>query len=342
MVIGTKANRARYSVSDEVPVLPRKKGRSAGSSYDDRDLFNETDFVDEFEDESDDEEEESAVDQRGAIDDSVKQYLKEIGSYPLLSAEQELQLAEKVSHGDLRARQKLIEANLRLVVSIAKRYANQGLPLLDLIQEGNIGLMRAAQKFDYKRGFRFSTYATWWIRQAISRTIAEHSRTIHIPVHVVELIYKIKRVARKMYQDEGIEPLPEQLAAEVGVTKDRVIELLSISEQPVSLDAPVADDELYHLADILEDVGTATPVDQVSQQLQREHIERAMTILNSRERTIIEMRYGLCDGYYHTLDDVSVKYNLTRERIRQIEVKALRKLRYPERFESALREYVQV
>ena len=342
MVMGTKVHRAMYSVSDEVPVLLRKKGRNAGSSYDEHDLFNETDFIDEFEDESDDEEEESAVDQRGAIDDSVKQYLKEIGSYPLLSAEQELQLAEKVSHGDLRARQKLIEANLRLVVSIAKRYANQGLPLLDLIQEGNIGLMRAAQKFDYKRGFRFSTYATWWICQAISRTIAEHSRTIHIPVHVVELIYKIKRVARKMYQDEGIEPLPEQLAAEVGVTKDRVIELLSVSEQPVSLDAPVADDELYHLADILEDVGSATPVDQVSQQLQREHIERAMTILNPRERTIIEMRYGLCDGYYHTLDDVSVKYNLTRERIRQIEVKALRKLRYPERFESGLREYVQV
>ena len=340
--MGTKANRAMYSVSDEVPVLPGKKGRSAGSSYDEQDLFNETDFVDELEDEGDDEGEESAVDQRGAIDDSVKQYLKEIGSYPLLTAEQELQLAEQVSHGDLRARQKLIEANLRLVVSIAKRYANQGLPLLDLIQEGNIGLMRAAQKFDYKRGFRFSTYATWWIRQAISRTIAEHSRTIHIPVHVVELIYKIKRVARQMYQDQGIEPLPEQLAAEVGVTKDRVIELLSISEQPVSLDAPVADDELYHLADILEDVGTATPVDQVSQQLQREHIERAMTVLNPRERTIIEMRYGLCDGYYHTLDDVSVKYNLTRERIRQIEVKALRKLRYPERFESGLREYVQV
>ena len=338
----TKANRAMYRMSDEVPVLPGKKGRSADSSYDDHDLFNETDFVDEFEDEDDDEGEESAVDQRGAIDDSVKQYLKEIGSYPLLTAEQELQLAEKVSHGDLRARQKLIEANLRLVVSIAKRYANQGLPLLDLIQEGNIGLMRAAQKFDYKRGFRFSTYATWWIRQAISRTIAEHSRTIHIPVHVVELIYKIKRVARKMYQDQGFEPLPEQLAAEVGVTKDRVIELLSISEQPVSLDAPVADDELYHLADILEDVDTATPVDQVSQQLQREHIERAMTVLNPRERTIIELRYGLCDGYYHTLDDVSVKYNLTRERIRQIEVKALRKLRYPERFESGLHEYVRV
>ena len=344
MGTATKANKSMYGVDNEVPVLPRKKGRSKDTTtYDDCETFNEVDLVDAYVDEDDEDDEDvEEEDQRGAIDDSVKQYLKEIGTYPLLTAEQELQLAERVSHGDLRARQKLIEANLRLVVSIAKRYSNQGLPLLDLIQEGNIGLMRGAQKFDYKRGFRFSTYATWWIRQAISRAIAEHSRTIHIPVHVVELIYKIKRIARKMYQDQGIEPSPDELAAEVGLTKDRVIELLSASEQPVSLDGPVADDEQYHLADILEDVSTATPVDQVSQQLQREHIERAMTVLNPRERIIIEMRYGLSDGYYHTLDDVSVKFQLTRERIRQIEVKALRKLRYPERFESGLREYVQV
>src|SRR5205085_8637673 len=213
------------------------------------------DLGDEYDDEQDDDfaEDSEESGQKGAIDDSVKQYLKEIGTYPLLTAEQELSLAERVTRGDLRARQKLIEANLRLVVSIAKRYSNQGLPLLDMIQEGNIGLMRAAQKFDYKRGFRFSTYATWWIRQAISRAIAEHSRTVHIPVHVVELIYKIKRVARRLYQEYGVEALPEQLAAEVGLPKDRVIELLSVSDQPVSLDAPVADDEQYHLADTLED-----------------------------------------------------------------------------------------
>jgi RNA polymerase primary sigma factor len=335
--MGTKANRTGYSVDNEVPVLPRKKSTRKVSSYDESDLFNDVDLEDVFADESEsgeDEPDEVTEDQRGVLDDSVKQYLKEIGSYPLLTAEQEWSLAERIARGDLRARQKLIEANLRLVVSIAKRYSNQGLPLLDLIQEGNIGLMRAAQKFDYKRGFRFSTYATWWIRQAISRAIAEHSHTIHIPVHVVELIYKIKRIARKMYQDEGIEPLPEQLAAAVGLPKDRIIELLNISDQPVSLDAPVAEDEQCHLADILEDVASTTPVDEVSQRLQREHIERAMTVLNPRERTIIEMRYGLCDGHYHSLDDMSVKFQLTRERIRQIEVKALRKLRYPERFDS--------
>ncbi len=327
---------------NEVSVLPKKRGRKDSGMYDESDtLFAELELNDGYEDDTEEELAEDEEQLGTAMDDSVKQYLKEIGSYPLLTAEQELQLAERISRGDLLARQKLIEANLRLVVSIAKRYSNQGLPLLDLVQEGNIGLMRAAQKFDYKRGFRFSTYATWWIRQAISRTIAEHARTIHIPVHVVELIYKIKRVARRIYQEQGIEALPEQVAAEVGLTKDRVIELLSVSEQPISLDAPVADDEQYHLADALEDVSMA-PVDEVSQRLQSEQIERAMTVLNDRERMIIEMRYGLRDGHFHTLDDVSVKFRLTRERIRQIEVKALRKLRYPERFDNGLRELVMM
>ncbi|WP_236030998.1 sigma-70 family RNA polymerase sigma factor [Ktedonospora formicarum] len=289
----------------------------------------EKDFIYSYEEEVDD-----AEDQRGAVDDSVKQYLKEIGMYPLLTAEQELQLAERVARGDSSARQRLIEANLRLVVSIAKRYSNQGLPLLDLIQEGNIGLMRATQKFDYKRGFRFSTYATWWIRQAISRAIAEHSRSIHIPVHVVELIYKIKRVTRRLYQEQGVEPLPEQVAAELSLPRERVVELLNVSEQPISLDAPMADDEEYHLSDMLEDTSMAPTIDVVSQQLQREHIEQAMMVLNPRERTIIEMRYGLKDGHSLSLDEVSVLFHLTRERIRQIEVKALRKLRYPERYEG--------
>src|SRR5256714_466206 len=340
--MGTKGTKVLYNVDNEVPVLLKKRNPTReDDTCNENDRFENLEEIDEFDDEQDDEAAEGEEDRRIAIDDSVKQYLKEIGSYPLLTAEQEVLLAEQVARGDLRARQKLIEANLRLVVSIAKRYSNQGLPLLDVIQEGNIGLMRAAQKFDYKRGFRFSTYATWWIRQAISRAIAEHSRTIHIPVHVVEFIYKIKRVARRIYQEQGIEALPELLAAEVGITKDRVIELLNISEQPISLDAPVADDEQYHLADMLEDDSMMAPLDQVSQQQQREHIERAMTVLNPRERTIIEMRYGLCDGHYHTLDDVSVKFQFTRERIRQIEAKALRKLRYPERFDSGMRNFAQ-
>jgi RNA polymerase primary sigma factor len=340
--MGTKASRTLYRMDRDMPVLLGSEHRQncntrADEEYDMLDLLEEG----ESELADCDEDEEEARDGRSAIDDSVKQYLKEIGTYPLLTAEQELLLAERVARGELPARQKLIEANLRLVVSIAKRYSNQGLPLLDLVQEGNIGLMRAAQKFDYRRGFRFSTYATWWIRQAITRAVAEHSRTIHIPVHIVEMIYKIKRAARRMYQEQGIEPLPEQLASEVGLPKDRVIELLSVSEQPISLDAPVAEDEQYHLADTLEDLSSAPPVDLLSQRIQREYIERAMTVLNPRERTIIEMRYGLCDGHTHTLDDVSVAFQLTRERIRQIEVKALRKLRYPERYESALSNCAQ-
>jgi len=340
--MAAKVNRAYYNIdsgnSDEVRTLVGKRVRAkakVASSYAESDFYpglEADETYDEFEEERDDESEEEGGDGRGAIDDSVKQYLKEIGTYPLLTAEQELTLAERVARGDLRARQKLIEANLRLVVSIAKRYSNQGLPLLDMIQEGNIGLMRAAQKFDYKRGFRFSTYATWWIRQAISRAIAEHARTIHIPVHVVELIYKIKRIARRIYQEQGVEALPEKLAAEVGLTKERVVELLGVSEQPVSLDAPMVDDEQYHMADAIEDTSMVAPVEQVSHRMLRNSIEQAMTVLNPRERIIIEMRYGLQDGRTHTLDEVSVEFKLTRERIRQIEVKALRKLRYPEHY----------
>ena len=298
------------------------------------DDFDIEDMLDtDFDDESD-EEQEGELAHYSVTDDSVKQYLKEIGTYPLLTAAQELSLAERIAHGDQYALQQLIDSNLRLVVSIAKRYSSQGLPLLDLIQEGNIGLMRAAQKFDFRRGFRFSTYATWWIRQAMSRAIAEHSRTIHIPVHVVELIYKIKRISRRIYQEEGLEPLPEQIATELGLSKERVLELLSVSDQPVSLDAPVSDDEQYNLADSLEDVTMKSPEEQVTHKMQRSYIEQAMRVLNERERTIIEMRYGLKDGHSHSLDDVSVKFQLTRERIRQIEVKALRKMRYPERYES--------
>ncbi len=263
------------------------------------------------------------------VDNAIRQYLGEIGRYPLLTAEQEMRIARRMAEGNMEAQQRLVEANLRLVVSIAKRYNNHGLSLLDLVQEGNLGLIRAAQKFDPKRGFRFSTYATWWIRQAISRAVAEHTRTIHIPVHVVELIYKMKRVTRQLYQDLGHDPLPEEIAHAINVTKERVVELQSIAETPISLDAPLSDDEQYHLADTLEDPRATAPADALTHQVLRDQISGALETLSQRERQIIELRYGLHDGYCHTLEELSTYFKLTRERIRQIEVKALRTLRQP-------------
>src|SRR5258708_6933223 len=264
-----------------------------------------------------------------AVDNTIRQYLGEIGRFPLLTAEQEMMLAKRVVGGDLEAQQRLVEANVRLVVSIAKRYNNHGISLLDLVQEGNLGLIRAAQKFDPSRGFRFSTYATWWIRQAISRAVAEHTRTIHIPVHVVELIYKIKRITRHLYQELGRDPLAEEIAREANLTKDRVLELQGMAENPISLDAPLADDEQYHLADMLEDTRATAPADVVTHQALRDQITSALDSLNVRERQVIELRYGLHDGHYHTLEELSAFFKLTRERIRQIEVKALRTLRHP-------------
>ncbi len=263
------------------------------------------------------------------VDNAIRQYLAEIGRYFLLTAEQEMKLAQRVADGDVEAQQRLVEANLRLVVSIAKRYNNHGVSLLDLVQEGNLGLIRATQKFDPTRGFRFSTYATWWIRQAISRAVAEYTRTIHIPVHVVELIYKVKRVTRALYQELGRDPSTEEIARAASLTRERVVELQSMSETPISLDAPLIDDEQYHLADTLEDTHTTTPADVVAHQVLRDHISSALETLNQRERQVIELRYGLHDGYCHTLEELSAHFKLTRERIRQIEVKALRLLRQP-------------
>ncbi len=263
------------------------------------------------------------------VDNAIRQYLGEIGRYPLLTAEQEMRIALRMANGDMQAQQQLVEANLRLVVSIAKRYNNHGLSLLDLAQEGNLGLIRAAQKFDPARGFRFSTYATWWIRQAISRAVAEHTRTIHIPVHVVELIYKMKRITRQLYQDLGRDPLPEEIATALNVTKERVVELQGMAETPISLDAPLIDDEQYHLGDTLVDTQAMAPADAVTHQVLREQINCALEVLSQRERQVIELRYGLQDGYCHTLEELSTHFKLTRERIRQIEVKALRTLRQP-------------
>lgn len=261
-------------------------------------------------------------------DDAVRQYLAEIGQYPLLTYEQEIDLAYRMRGGERSAQKKLVVANLRLVVSIAKRYTSHGTSLLDLIQEGNIGLIRAAQKFDPDRGFHFSTYATWWIRQAISRAIAEHTRIIHLPVHVVMLIYRVNRIARQLYQDLGRDPLPEEIAIAAGLTTERVLELQHMAEMPISLDAPLTEEDVHgSWPDILEDSRAITPSDSVTQLVLREQIERALGALNARERQIIELRYGLLDGYCHTLGELTSTFQLTRERIRQIEVKALRKLR---------------
>ncbi|HEY7419263.1 MAG TPA: sigma-70 family RNA polymerase sigma factor [Ktedonobacteraceae bacterium] len=277
----------------------------------------------------DDDDSERTGENEKEIENTIRQYLAEIGRFPLLTAGQEMQIAQRAANGDKEARQHLIEANLRLVVSIAKRYSNHNVSLLDLIQEGNLGLIRAAQKFDPVRGFRFSTYATWWIRQAISRALAEHTRTIHIPVHVVELIYKMKRITRELYQLHGRDPLPEEIASKINLSKERVVELLSMAEAPISLDAPIIDDEQYHLADLLEDTQAIAPAEAVTHQVLRDQISHALETLNQREREVIEMRYGLYDGYCHTLEELSAYFKLTRERIRQIEVKALRLLRQP-------------
>jgi len=285
-------------------------------------------YDDEDEDVMEDEEDEEKY---GEVTDNnaIRQYLTEIGRYPLLTAEQEMVLARRVANGDLEARQRLVEANLRLVVSIAKRYNKHSVSMLDLVQEGNLGLIRATQKFDPTRGFRFSTYATWWIRQAISRALAEHTRTIHVPVHVVELMYKLKRVTRTLYQELGRDPLAEEIARVMRLPKERVVELQSMAELPISLDAPLIEDEQYHLADTLVDTHATTPLDVVAHQVLKDHITMALESLGQRERQVIELRYGLQDGYCHTLEEVSVHFKLTRERIRQIEVKALRTLRQP-------------
>ena len=293
-------------------------------------LYQEDDVfeVEEEFDEDGDEDEDEASNDLG-VDNAIRQYLAEIGRFPLLNSEQELTLAWSVAQGDMEAQRRLVEANLRLVVSIAKRYNNHGISLLDLVQEGNLGLIRAAQKFDPARGFRFSTYATWWIRQAISRAVAEHTRTIHIPVHVVEMIYKIKRITRNLYQELGRDPLPEEVAEAAKMSKERVFELQSMAETPISLDAPLIDDEQYHLADTLEDTRATAPADIVTHQALRDQITSALETLNQRERQVIELRYGLHDGHCHTLEELSACFKLTRERIRQIEVKALRTLRHP-------------
>ncbi len=266
-----------------------------------------------------------------AVDDPVRMYLKEIGKIPLLSNERELELAKKIADGDERAKNELVEANLRLVVNIAKRYVGKGMFFLDLIQEGNLGLIKAVDKFDYTKGYKFSTYATWWIRQAITRSIADQARTIRIPVHMIETIHKISRVSRQLLQELGHEATPEEIADRIGMSADRVREIMKIAQDPVSLETPIGEEEDSHLGDFIEDVDSPAPDEAVSYTLLREQLAEVLHTLTPREEMVLKLRFGLDDGVPRTLEEVGKEFNITRERIRQIEAKALRKLRHPSR-----------
>ena len=275
-----------------------------------------------------------------ATDDPVRMYLKEIGKVPLLSAEEELEIAQRMAAGDEEARKKLSESNLRLVVSIAKRYVGRGMLFLDLIQEGNLGLIRAVEKFDYKKGFKFSTYATWWIRQAITRAIADQARTIRIPVHMVETINKLVRIQRQLLQELGREPTPEEIGAEMGLSAERVREIQKISQEPVSLETPIGEEEDSQLGDFIEDNEAVVPVDAASFSMLQEQLSKVLDGLAERERKVISLRFGLEDGHPRTLEEVGREFGVTRERIRQIESKTLAKLRHPSR-SSKLKDYLE-
>ena len=274
-----------------------------------------------------------------AIDDPVRLYLKEIGSVPLLDSDRELYLAQRMAEGDEEARQELIKSNLRLVVSIAKRYVGKGMFFLDLIQEGNVGLIKAVEKFDFQKGYKLSTYATWWIRQAITRAIADQARTIRIPVHMVETIHKLSRKQRELLQEKGREPTDEELASAMGMSVDKVRDILKVAQNPISLEMPVGEEEDTHLGDFLEDDTTPAPSDAAAQKLLREQIDEVLHTLTPREEQVLKLRFGLTDGRARTLEEVGAEFDITRERIRQIEAKALRKLRHPSRAKK-LKDYL--
>ena len=274
-----------------------------------------------------------------SIEDPVRMYLKEIGKVPLLSAEEEIELAKRMAEGDEDAKKRLAEANLRLVVSIAKRYVGRGMLFLDLIQEGNLGLIKAVEKFDYQKGFKFSTYATWWIRQAITRAIADQARTIRIPVHMVETINKLIRVSRQLLQELGREPLPEEIAEELDMPVERVREILKISQEPVSLETPIGEEEDSHLGDFIQDDNVPVPAEAAAATLLKEQLGEVLDTLTDREQKVLRLRFGMNDGRARTLEEVGRELDVTRERIRQIEAKALRKLRHPSRSRK-LRDYL--
>lgn len=276
----------------------------------------------------------------GTVSDPVRMYLKEIGRVPLLVFAQEISLAKRAEKGDKAAKKILIESNLRLVVSIAKKYVGRGMTLLDLIQEGNQGLIRAVEKYDWRRGYKFSTYATWWIRQAITRAIADQARTIRIPVHMVETINRFLRTSRKMMQELGREPTPDEVAAVMGIESTKAREIIKISQEPTSLETPVGDEEDSRLGDFIHDVTAPTPYDSASRELLKEHMQEVLNTLSDRERKVLEYRFGLLDGKTRTLEEVGREFAVTRERIRQIEAKALRKLRHPSRSKK-LKDYLE-
>ena len=303
----------------------------------DPDLFIEEEL--EEEEEIDMEHIDLSVPEGVNIEDPVRMYLKEIGKVPLLSTEEEIELAKKMSLGDENARKRLAEANLRLVVSIAKRYVGRGMQFLDLIQEGNLGLIKAVEKFDYTKGYKFSTYATWWIRQAITRSIADQARTIRIPVHMVETINRLIRVSRQLLQELGREPQPEEIAEKMEIPVERVREIMKISQDPVSLETPIGEEEDSHLGDFIQDEQVAVPADAATFTLLHEQLMEVLDTLTEREQKVLKLRFGLEDGRPRTLEEVGKEFNVTRERIRQIEAKALRKLRHPSRSKK-LKDYL--
>ena len=309
-----------------------------GDGIEELDAVDDSDIVLTDEDDVDMEKIDLSVPDGISIEDPVRMYLKEIGKVPLLSADEEVELAKRMAEGDEDAKKRLAEANLRLVVSIAKRYVGRGMLFLDLIQEGNLGLIKAVEKFDYHKGFKFSTYATWWIRQAITRAIADQARTIRIPVHMVETINKLIRVSRQLLQELGREPTPEEIAAELDMPVERVREILKISQEPVSLETPIGEEEDSHLGDFIQDDNVPVPAEAAAQTLLKEQLDEVLDTLTEREQKVLRLRFGMDDGRARTLEEVGKEFDVTRERIRQIEAKALRKLRHPSRSRK-LRDY---
>ena len=327
----------QYLEEHDIDVL-RISESTADEDEDDTLLMNdEPDLEDE--EEVDMENIDLSVPEGISIEDPVRMYLKEIGKVPLLTAEEEIDLAKRMEQGDEEAKKRLAEANLRLVVSIAKRYVGRGMLFLDLNQEGNLGLIKAVEKFDYRKGYKFSTYATWWIRQAITRAIADQARTIRIPVHMVETINKEIRVSRQLLQELGREPTPEEIAEEMNISVDRVREILKISQEPVSLETPIGEEEDSHLGDFIQDDNVPAPADAAANTMLKEQLEEVLGTLTEREQKVLRLRFGLDDGRARTLEEVGKEFNVTRERIRQIEAKALRKLRHPSRSRK-LKDYL--